>query len=136
MGEVFADITLKNAVDVGYADRGDIKEEDVREVTVTSVVDTGAFYLCITEDVCRVLGLKTKGALVATLANDQSLGCTVASPVRLHWQDRSFTFDPVVIPDSKEVLMGVFCLEALDLIVDPKNQKLIGAHGDKPVFRI
>ena len=55
MGEVFANITLKNAVDVGYADRGDIKEEDVREVTVTSVVDTGAFYLCITEDVCRAL---------------------------------------------------------------------------------
>ena len=136
MGEVFADIILRNVKDIALAAEGYIKAEDVREVTVTAVVDTGAFYLCITEDVCRKLGLEVKKEFVATLANDQSLDCTIASPVRLHWQDRSFTFDPMVIPGSKEVLMGVFCLEALDLIVDPKNQKLIGAHGDKPVFRI
>ena len=136
MGEVYADITLRNSRDVEYAVEGHIKAEDVREVTVTAVVDTGAFYLCITEDVCRKLGLEVEGELVATLANDQSFDCTIASPVRLYWQDRSFTFDPMVIPGSNEVLMGVFCLEVLDLIVDAKNQKLIGAHGDKPVFRI
>ena len=40
MGMVYAEITLKNALDVGKARDGLIPEQEVRFLTVTAVVDT------------------------------------------------------------------------------------------------
>ena len=43
---------------------------------------------------------------------------------------------PWVVPDEDEVLLGVIPLEEMDLIVDPVNRLLIGAHGDEMMGRI
>ena len=40
MGNVYAEITLKNALDAGNARQGLIKEEQVRNFVVTVMVDT------------------------------------------------------------------------------------------------
>jgi len=37
------------------------------------------------------------------------------------------------VPD---LLLGVLPLEGMDLIVDTVNQKLVGAHGKQPVYRV
>ena len=42
MGNVYTDITLKNAFDVGANMRGFIKEHEIRQMTVRAAVDTGA----------------------------------------------------------------------------------------------
>ena len=136
MGEILADITLKNVLDVGDAHRGHIKAEEVREITVKAVVDTGASTICITEDVFSKLGLRIINQSTATVADGRSVECSKTSPVDIHWEDRSCSIRATLIPGSKEILLGVIPLEDMDLIVDPQNQKLIGAHGDKPVFRI
>ena len=47
MGLVQAEITLKNAADSVNCERGLIDEQDVRSVTVTAIVDTGAMSLVI-----------------------------------------------------------------------------------------
>ena len=39
----------------------------------------------------------------------------------------------VVVADAKKVLLGALPLEAMDLIVDPVRQTLVGAHGDEPL---
>jgi hypothetical protein len=41
------------------------------------------------------------------------------------------TCEPWVVPGADHILLGAIPLEDMDLIVDPKNLKLIGAHGDK-----
>jgi hypothetical protein len=46
------------------------------------------------------------------------------------------TCEPWVLPGTDEVLLGAIPLEDMDLIVDPKNQKLVGAHGDEPLALI
>ena len=68
MGEVYTDITLKNVSDISLADAGYIKEDDVRNITVNAVVDTGAYDLCLTEEVFKTLGLKVIGNLTAITA--------------------------------------------------------------------
>ena len=50
MGHVFAEVTLKNALDTGNARDGRIREEEVRSLTVEALVDTGATRLCISEE--------------------------------------------------------------------------------------
>ena len=37
------------------------------------------------------------------------------------------------LPDEVPALIGVIPLEALDFIVDPTTQKLIGKHGKKRI---
>jgi hypothetical protein len=38
----------------------------------------------------------------------------------------------LLVDDAQEILLGVYPLEGMDLMVDPVNLKLTGAHGDVP----
>jgi len=40
------------------------------------------------------------------------------------------------MPDEDEVLLGVITFKEMDLIVDPVNQTLAGAHGEEMMGRI
>jgi hypothetical protein len=55
----------------------------------------------------------------------------VTEPVRIYWKDRRTTCEAVVLPGEKDVLLGAYPLEGMDLMVHPKRQEVVGAHGDK-----
>ena len=134
MGKVYAEITLKNALDVGNAKQGFIKEEQVRSAVVTAMVDTGATVdLVISEELCQQLGLGISRMREVRLANNQTEVAKVTDPVEVHWKDRDYIGNAWVIPGLSEPLMGLLPLEYMDLMVDPVNQTLVGVHGDKPV---
>ena len=130
MGIVHAEITLKNAADVVMATRGLIREEEVRTIDVTAVVDTGAMSLCIPEQICLALGLSIEGKKPIRVANGQRVICNFTEPVKVCWEDRFTSLPAVVIPGAEIILLGVIPLEDLDLMVNPVTQELVGAHGD------
>jgi hypothetical protein len=70
------------------------------------------------------------------LANGEKVTCKIAAPVEVTWKNRSMVCEPWVVPGAKEVLLGAIPLENMDLIVDPKNQKLIGAHGEQALGQL
>ena len=133
MGIVHTEITLKNTYDVKDCERGVIKETEIRQTTVMAMVDTGAGTLVINEELQVQLGLGVKGLRWATFANNEKEMCKVTEPVEIHWKERSTSVRALVVPNSGEVLLGAIPLEDMDLIVDPKRQTLIGAHGDEVV---
>ena len=133
VGMVFDEVVLRNDWDVGAADRGLIKESEIRQLTVSVVVDTGAATLVINETVQQELGLRTMGRHESTLANGEKIGCMIAETVEGRWRRRFMTCQPWVVPGAKQILLGAIPLENMDLIVDPANQKLVGAHGDEPM---
>jgi len=134
MGKVYAEITLKNALDVGSAKQGFIKEEQVRSAVVTAMVDTGATMgMVISEELCQQLGLGISRMREVRLANNQTEVAKVTDPVEVHWKDRDYIGNAWVIPGLSEPLMGLLPLEYMDLIVDPVNQTLVGAHGDEMI---
>jgi clan AA aspartic protease len=133
VGSFAEEITLKNAYDVGKAREGLIKEEDIRHITVTAVVDTGAGTLFIDEETCQTLGLAIIDQRDAYIANGTQVPCKVTGPVQICWKNRSTDCRAVVMPGSKKILLGAIPLEDMDLMVDPVNQKLTGVHGDKIV---
>ena len=47
------------------------------------------------------------------------------------WKDRFSTDNAAIIPGSDITLLGVIPLEAMDLMVNPVTQELVGAHGDE-----
>jgi len=132
MGIVQAEITLKNLRDKMKAEEGYIKEGEVRQTTVQTVVDTGAMTLVINEQVRQQLGLKVVGSKQATLADNTKTMVQIVEAVEVHWKNRSMTCQPWVVSAGR-ILLGAIPLENMDLMVEPSSQKLVGAHGDEEV---
>ena len=136
MGMVHAEITVKNAVDVVNAKTGIVKEDDVRSITVTAVVDTGAASLVINEEQFQKLGLVAYKEQGSRLADGRRVSCKITHPVEIHWKDRETSCDAMVIPGAKTVLLGAIPLEGMDLMIHPQKQELVGVHGETEEFLI
>ena len=133
MGNVYAEITVKNAGDITLAHAGHITENDVRTVTLTAIVDTGATTLVINEDIFNQLGLSVLEKRNINVAGGGKVLCKVTDPVHIYWKDRFASVNAVVMPEGKP-LLGVIPLEFMDLIVDPIRQELVGANGDEALL--
>ena len=136
MGLVHAEIILRNAGDVSSVRRGYIKEPEIRQTTITAMVDTGSLHLVINEDIRRQLGLVVEKPYKAELADGSAQTYGLTESVQIQWKDRIVACQAIVIPNANDVLLGAIPLEALDLIVNPVNQELTGAHGDEAVYML
>jgi clan AA aspartic protease len=132
MGNVFAEITVKNVGDIALAHAGHIIENNVRSVTLTTVVDTGATTLVINEEIFNQLGLSVVEKRDIKLAGGGRIECKITDPVHIQWKDRFAVVNAMVLPEGQP-LLGVIPLEFMDLMVDPVNRELVGVHGDHAV---
>jgi len=134
MGRVYTKITLKNVGDETDAQRGLIREDEVRSITVKAVVDTGASTVVINEELRQKLGLAKMEEKRYRLADGKRVPGWRTEPVDIRWKDRSCTIRAVVIPGARRVLLGAIPLEDMDLIVHPRTQEVVGAHGDEQIY--
>jgi hypothetical protein len=130
------EITLVNAGDVSAVQNGYIPDEKVRSMTIKAVPDTGAWTLVINEKTRAKLGLAIKGSIGATLADGSTSVYQQTEAVDIQWKDRSTTQQALLVPYADDVLRGALPLEAMDLMVDPVNERLVGVHGDQAVYRL
>ena len=133
MGTFLEEITLENVIDKGLADRGYLKDTEVRTLKVKAMPDTGAWTLVINEYTRQKLGLSIERMVKSTLADGKVANYPLTEAVTIKWKDRSTTLPAMVIDGAKFILLGALPLEAMDLIVDPVRQELVGAHGEEPV---
>jgi clan AA aspartic protease len=136
MGYVYSEIILRNAADIAHAKRGIIREQDIHEAAVTALVDTGSITLVINEAIRQQLGLLLEEDCDADLADGSRQKYALSEPIQVQWKNRKKTCQAIVVPNAKDVLLGVIPLEALDVIVDPVQQELVGAHGDKELHML
>jgi clan AA aspartic protease len=130
MGEVHTEITLVNLRDLGKANDGLIPMGEVRQVTIKALVDTGAWTLVINEETRKKLGLNVEKTRDVTLAGGIKAPSGITEYVEVRWKDRETACKAVVLPGETETLLGALPLEGMDLMVHPKRQEVIGAHGD------
>jgi clan AA aspartic protease len=135
MSIVSTEITLKNEIDSAFAEKGYIKEDEIRQMTVNAIVDTGAWTLVINDDIRQKLGLRDQGFGEATLADGQKAEYPMAGPLEIRWKNRHMIGEALVIPDAPNVLLGAMVLEHMDLTINPKRE-LVGVHGDKEIHRV
>ena len=136
MGNVYAELTIRNAGDLIMARKGHLNENNVRETVVNAMVDTGAWTLVIGEKIREQLGLELRGEDWVTLANGITETAKIVDPVEVQWKNRKMICQPIMIPTTEEVLLGAIPLEDMDLIVDPRKEELTGRHGDKIIRRL
>ncbi|MDR2048758.1 MAG: aspartyl protease family protein [Treponema sp.] len=127
------EITLANATDISNARNGLIPAGKIRKITVEAMPDTGAWTLVINEDTRQKLGLAIEETSESTPADGKTDTYDVTEGVKIHWKNRSIILPAVVVPDAKDVLLGALPLEAMDLMVDPVHERLVGVHGDQPL---
>ena len=125
MGYVHAEIELISEYDVLRNYEGLLPEEQIRRVTTTALVDTGAWDLVINEEVQQRLNLRIVGKQTVKLADETLLEVNIVGPVAIRFEDRTAITTAIVLPAISEVLLGAYPLEGLDAFVDPKRQKLI-----------
>jgi clan AA aspartic protease len=131
MGIVRDEITITNIGDAAKAKGGFISVHDVRSVTVNAVADSGALRLTIPESLREQLGLEIVKKVPATLADGEKLECGLSEGVEVRWKDRAEITQAWVVPKDCSVLLGAIPMEGMDIMVDPRNQRLVGIHGDE-----
>ncbi len=133
MGLIYAKIQLINSGDVYLAHKGYLKEEDIKKLEVEALVDSGAYMLAINEGIKIQLDLPKIDEQVAELADGSQQKLEIVGPVEVHFENRSTSCRAVVLPGDAEVLLGSIPMEDLDVLIHPKQQKLI-VNPENPYF--
>ena len=136
MSVVYTEITLKNGVDEGNVIAGLAPDHGIRQMTINALVDTGAWTLVINEATRQKLGLNIFKTGSGTLADGTETNYSMAGPVTVCWKDRSTNCDAIVLPEADDILLGAIPLEAMDLMVHPKKEEVVGVHGEKSLLPI
>jgi clan AA aspartic protease len=136
MGIVHADIELSNAMDRALLRRNQLTEQEVRKINVKALVDSGAYMMVVPDKVRLQLGLEIIGYELTELANGQQEKVAIAEPIEVRFENCKATVDVLVV--GNEVLLGAIPREAMDVIINPRLQKLTvnPEHPTMPVFRI
>lgn len=109
-----------------------------KRACVDALVDTGATEVIVTAEIAVQLGfdLEEVSRLNVTLADGRTVSVPRLRGVEVHFENRSFLTEAIVLGD--ECMMGAIPLEGMDLVVDPKRERLIPnpKHPDGPCFRV
>jgi predicted aspartyl protease len=136
MGKVFVRAKIENLFDVESREKGLVSPEKVRGFEISdALVDTGDSTLLLPRRLIEQLGLRHYRTRQA-----KGVGGNVPMPmysaVWLTIEGRECAVDVGEVSDDLPVLIGQIPLEALDLVVDCKGQRLIGnpAHGGEHIM--
>jgi hypothetical protein len=136
MGRVLTTARFENAGELWEVHKGNLAPEDVHFVDVEdALVDSGCTTIGLPKRYIDQLRLQPVGQKRVRGATGSGTA-PVYSAVRLTIQDRSCTSDVFQVPDDVPVLIGQIPLEALDFVIDPRSQQLIGnpAHGGEHII--
>jgi clan AA aspartic protease len=125
MGLVYADIQLISGDDLALYHRGYLPEDQIKHMKVRALVDSGAYMLIINDQIREQLDLRVLGEETGRLADETEIKVKVVGPIEIRFENRRATVDAYVIPGNVEPLLGVIPTEDLDVVVDPKQQRLI-----------
>ena len=125
MGLSYAEVEIANYDDIAAARRGTIRPDEVRRMKVNCLADSGALMLAINEDISTQLGLVKIEERLAELADGSILSFPVVSPVELRFGNRKTVVYAMVLPKNAEPLLGAIPMEDMDLVIEPKTQRVI-----------
>lgn len=133
MGVIYAGITLINGEDLVLAKRVIIGKDEVKQMTVNMLVDTGSVYMCINETIKEQLQLRIIEKRKGQLANGEVVEYDPAGPIEVRFKNRRCNVDATVLPGDSEPLLGSIPLEDMDVLIHPYRRELI-VNPEQPYF--
>lgn len=125
MGLIYAEIELISGEDLVLSRRGYLPESQIKRVTVNALVDSGSYMLAINEKIKKQLDLPKVDEQIAELAEGSLVKLEIVGPIDVRFENRSTTCRAMVLPGDSEVLLGAIPMEDLDVLIEPRQQRLI-----------
>ena len=125
MGYVYADIELISTDDLALHRRGFLPESEIKRMRITALVDSGAHTLVVNEHIRQQLDLPVLGETTARFANETEVRVEIVGPVEIRFENRATTVRALMLPGNAEPLLGVIPIEDMDVVIDPKQQRLV-----------
>ena len=125
MGKVWSDVELINSVDEGIFKNGNLSAESVRKTQVRALVDSGATILVLPLESIKALGLNLTRTAQSRFADGKVHERNIYGPVKVKVFQRTMQTEALEGSPGMPPLLGQIPLEALDLLIDAKNQRLI-----------
>jgi predicted aspartyl protease len=122
-GHIYVDAVFYNPVDYAEFVQGRRRLEDVRRAGLRSLVDTGATFPALPEDVVGELGLPIYGEAEAEVATGRERVRLALAIIQV--EDRTAASYVVVEPKGTTPLIGVVALEQMGFRVDPVTGRLV-----------
>jgi clan AA aspartic protease len=112
MGLVYTNISLASP-----------RNPTLKALEIEALVDTGATTLCIPEHVAVQLQLPAIEQREVITADGKSHLVSYVGPIEVKFENRTCFTGALVLGDS--VLMGAIPMEDMDLVVHPREQKVM-----------
>jgi clan AA aspartic protease len=133
MGLVHAEIEIINGDDLSLTRRNLMDKDEVRRMTVSMLVDSGAYNLCINEVIQEQMEFPLVEKRKAQMANGSIEEFDVVGNVEVRFKNRATTCRAMVLPGDSEPLFGAINMEDMDLIIHPLRQELL-VNPEHPYF--
>jgi len=108
MGVFRQKVTIINVIDKALVKRKIIKPEEIRQMEIEFLVDTGADMLCINEKIQHQLGLEITDRQEGLLANGERHVFDIAGPVEVKIFNRRTITEAIVLPAMQSLCLEVF----------------------------
>jgi len=138
MGRVTVKVKISNYIDHVAMSNGQMRPEDVRQVEVEGMIDTGATLCVLPESIVRQLGLPIDRTAPVVYADGRVGDVEVAGGAYLEIKGRYAEVECLVEKDTDQVLIGQVPLEVMDWHVDLKERTLKPRPGwpDAPLLEV
>ena len=123
MGHTYVDAVFHNLIDYTEFTQGKRRLEGVRRVNLKALVDTGATFPALPEDVVEGLGLPIHGEVEAETATGRERVKLALAVIQV--EDRTAASYVIVRPRGTTPLIGVVALEQMGFRVDPVTGRLV-----------
>jgi predicted aspartyl protease len=111
MGITYAEIELIRGADLILVEEGYLPADQIRRLSVTALVDTGASMLVISRTLSKLLALRKVSEVDTELANGTLMQADVVGPVEVRFQNRKTVVNAVVVEADTDVLLGAIPLQ-------------------------
>jgi len=123
LGHIYVDAFFHNPIDYTEFTQGRRELEGVRRVNLKALVNTGATFPALPEDVVEGLGLPIHGEVEAETATGRERVKLALAVIQV--EDRTAASYVIVRPRGTTPLIGVVALEQMGFRVDPVTGRLV-----------
>jgi clan AA aspartic protease len=123
LGCIYVDAVFYNPIDYTDFVLGKRRLEDVKKTALRALVDTGATFPALPEDIVEKLGLPIHGEVEAETAMGREKVKLALAIIQI--EDRTAASYIIVRPRGTTPLIGVVALEQMGYRVDPVTGKLV-----------
>lgn len=133
MGLVYADVEIVNAEELGMVKRHLMDEDEVKKMKIRVMADSGAWMLCINENIQSIMDLPFIRKEKVLLADGQRVEYDVVGEIEIRFGGRFARCEALVLPGDTRPLLGAVPMELLNLVIHPQRHELL-VSSDLPLL--